>query len=48
MTIPNELFSGYLIQYRILLAHFFSNIPFAFLSSLEMLADRLNSSFQLL
>ena len=43
MAIPNELFSGYLIQYRILLIHFFSNILIRF-SILEILADRLNAS----
>jgi len=44
MTITNELFPGYLIQYRILFIHFFSNILIRFLSSLEILADRLNAS----
>ena len=35
MTIPNELFSGYLIQYRILLVHFSLIYSLVFLSSLE-------------
>ena len=44
MTMPNELLSSYLIQYRVLLVHFYLIYSFVFLSSLEILADRLNAS----
>jgi len=44
MTIPNDLFSHYLIQYRILRFQFFSIYKSVFLSSLEILADRLITS----
>ena len=45
MTIPNELFSDYVIQYLILGVHFISLIhQFVFISSLDILAYRLNAS----
>jgi hypothetical protein len=45
MSIPNELFLGYVIQYRILRVHFYSMIySFVFLCNLEILANRLNAS----
>jgi len=44
MSIPDELFSGYLIQYCISRIHFFLIYSFVFLSGLEILADHLNAS----
>jgi len=44
MSIPNELFSSYLIQYCVWHVHFSLIYSFVFLPSLEILADCLNAS----